>query len=164
MSAFPDKNTNAFKIKVNKKVNKIQASLNDVTKVTNKNIAEKFNSTIDHNYDRDQQTISFHDQMSTAIAPRTLEESSLHLVPCRWSLSGWKYVKVDPQNQKYFNNPHRFNGQGIYTGHQSPNSQKKMMNILGVDNGNYDQRMWMGDVVNEDVIETTYSKFFSPTK
>lgn len=45
-----------------------------------------------------------------------LEGGSLHLVPCRWSLSGWKYVKADPGDHKFFNNPHRINGQGIYTG------------------------------------------------
>lgn len=27
---------------------------------------------------------------------RELKSGSLHLVPCRWSLTGWKYVMVDP--------------------------------------------------------------------
>jgi hypothetical protein len=49
-----------------------------------------------------------------------LEGGSLHLVPCRWSLTGWKYVKVEPGDHKFFNSPHRINGQGIYTGNRSP--------------------------------------------
>jgi hypothetical protein len=49
-----------------------------------------------------------------------LEGGSLHLVPCRWSLTGWKYVKVEPGEHKFFNSPHRINGQGIYTGNRSP--------------------------------------------
>jgi hypothetical protein len=85
-------------------------------------------------------------------------------VPCRWSLSGWKYVKVDPQEQKFFNSPHRINGQGIYTGNQSPANRKKIMRILGGDQGQIDQRRWMADELNADELGTTYSKHFSPTK
>jgi len=89
---------------------------------------------------------------------------SLHLVPCRWSLTGWKYVKVDPQEAKYFSNPHRVNGQGIYTGTQSPAVRKKMLNILGGDTVMLEQRKWIGDEAAEVEVGTTYSKFFSPTK
>jgi hypothetical protein len=34
------------------------------------------------------------------------------LVPCRWQRSGWKYVKVNPEEHKYFSNPNRVNSQG----------------------------------------------------
>ncbi len=94
-----------------------------------------------------------------------LEGGSLHLVPCRWSLTGWRYVKVDPAEQKYFSSPHRINGQGIYTGNQSPQTRKKMLNILGGDNSSIVERKWIGDdKMNLEEIGTTYSKFFSPTK
>ena len=67
-----------------------------------------------------------------------LEGGSLHLVPCRWSLSGWKYVKVDPGDVQYFNSPHRINGQGIYSGYQSPSNKKKPQNLLNGDATTYD--------------------------
>lgn len=79
-----------------------------------------------------------------------LEGGSLHLVPCRWSLSGWKYVKVDPNETKFFSNPHRVNGQGIYTGTQSPAVRKKMLNILGGDTVMLEQRKWIGEEMNND--------------
>lgn len=86
-----------------------------------------------------------------------MEGGSLHLVPCRWSLSGWKYVKVDPTDTKYFSNPHRVNGQGIYTGTQSPAVRKKMLNILGGDTVMLEQRKWIGDEMNNDEkLGTTY--------
>ena len=28
----------------------------------------------------------------------------MHLVPCRWEKSGWKYVQVDPKEHNFFNN------------------------------------------------------------
>jgi hypothetical protein len=94
-----------------------------------------------------------------------LEGGSLHLVPCRWSLTGWKYVKVEPGDQKFFNSPHRINGQGIYTGNQSPQTKKKMLNILGGDNTGIVERKWIGDdKMSAEEIGTTYTKFFSPTK
>ena len=90
-----------------------------------------------------------------------MEGGSLHLVPCRWSLTGWKYVKMDPA----FNSPHRINGQGIYTGNTSPQTKKKMLNILGGDSTGIVERKWIGDdKMSVEEIGTTYSKFFSPTK
>jgi hypothetical protein len=56
------------------------------------------------------------------------------------------------------------NGQGIYTGTQSPAVRKKMLNILGGDTLMLEQRKWIGDEAAEVEIGTTYSKFFSPTK
>lgn len=101
-------------------------------------------------------------------APKELEEpelegGSLHLVPCRWSLSGWKYVKMDPGDHKYFNSPHRVNGQGIYTGPQSPSNAKKMQAILlNGDATTFEQRQW--GTQNEEKLSSTYSKHFSPAK
>ena len=37
----------------------------------------------------------------------------MHLVPCRWEHSGWKYVQVDPKDHNFFNNPNRINSVGI---------------------------------------------------
>lgn len=95
---------------------------------------------------------------------KELEGGSLHLVPCRWSLSGWKYVKQDPGDHRFFNSPHRVNGQGIYSGNLSPSSKQKIMNILGGDNTSFDQRQWMNDTTAPDELGTTYAKHFSPTK
>jgi hypothetical protein len=87
------------------------------------------------------------------------------LVPCRWSLTGWKYVKVDPSDQRFFNSPHRINGQGIYTGNTSPQTKKKMLHILGGDHSSIAERKWIGeDKISVEEIGTTYTKFFSPTK
>lgn len=41
------------------------------------------------------------------------DQTKMHLVPCRWSRSGWKYVEVDPKTSKFFNNPNRVNSFGI---------------------------------------------------
>lgn len=56
------------------------------------------------------------------------------------------------------------NGQGIYTGTQSPAVRKKMLNILGGDTVMLEQRKWIGDEANDEQLGTTYAKFFSPTK
>jgi hypothetical protein len=99
----------------------------------------------------------------TEAGEKELEGGSLHLVPCRWSLSGWKYVKIDPSDHIFFNSPHRMNGHGIYTGNQSPAQKKKIMDMLGGDTSSFDQRQWIGGPQPEE-IGTTYAKFFSPTK
>ena len=102
---------------------------------------------------------------TTSLSPeKELEGGSLHLVPCRWSLTGWKYVKMDPSDHTYFNSPHRVNGQGIYTGNASPENKKKLQNIIGGDNTSFDQRQWMKDGPNAEESGTTYSKYFSATK
>jgi hypothetical protein len=49
------------------------------------------------------------------------EMPKMHLVPCRWQRTGWKYVEADPGSQNFFNNPNRVNSFGI-----SPKSQHKM--------------------------------------
>ena len=37
----------------------------------------------------------------------------LHLVPCRWERSGWRYVQRDPAGHQFFNNPNRVNNFGV---------------------------------------------------
>ncbi len=37
----------------------------------------------------------------------------LHLVPCRWERSGWRYVQRDPGEAKFFKNPNRVNNFGV---------------------------------------------------
>jgi len=38
---------------------------------------------------------------------------NLHLVPCRWERSGWRYVQKDPADEKFFKNPNRVNNFGV---------------------------------------------------
>lgn len=38
---------------------------------------------------------------------------ALHLVPCRWERSGWRYVQADPGHTGFFNNPNRVNNFGV---------------------------------------------------
>ena len=40
----------------------------------------------------------------------------LHLVPCRWERSGWRYVQKDPADQGFFRNPNRVNNYGVDSG------------------------------------------------
>ena len=37
---------------------------------------------------------------------------NMHLVPCRWERSGWRYVQRDPGAIGFFNNPNRINSFG----------------------------------------------------
>ena len=37
------------------------------------------------------------------------EDENLHLVPCRWSKTGWRYMQQDPSQTQYFRNPNRVN-------------------------------------------------------
>ena len=37
---------------------------------------------------------------------------NMHLVPCRWEKSGWRYVQKDPGHIGFFNNPNRVNNFG----------------------------------------------------
>ena len=37
---------------------------------------------------------------------------NMHLVPCRWERSGWRYVQRDPGAIGFFNNPNRMNSFG----------------------------------------------------
>ena len=39
--------------------------------------------------------------------------TQLHLVPCRWERSGWRYVQKDPQQHGFFSNPNRVNSFGV---------------------------------------------------
>lgn len=55
-----------------------------------------------------------------------LQDPSMHLVPCRWSRSGWKYVEVDPKEAGFFNNPNRVNSFGM-----SPQGKKDAKGVKG---------------------------------
>ena len=37
----------------------------------------------------------------------------MDVVPCRWSPSGWKYVKKTPEGNKFFSSPNRYNFHGF---------------------------------------------------
>ena len=43
--------------------------------------------------------------------PYHLDEN-VRLVPDRWNPTGWKYVKSDPVNEKFFNSPNKINSVG----------------------------------------------------
>ena len=41
------------------------------------------------------------------------DRATMHLVPCRWSKNGFKYIQVDlKDHNKFFRNPNRINGHG----------------------------------------------------
>ncbi len=55
--------------------------------------------------------------------------ANLHLVPCRWSPTGWRYVQKDPKEQKFFNNANRVNNFGVASDrkrHQSTGMRQTM--------------------------------------
>lgn len=55
--------------------------------------------------------------------------ANLHLVPCRWSPSGWRYVQRDPKDHRFFNNANRVNNFGVASDrkrHQSSNMRQSM--------------------------------------
>ena len=49
----------------------------------------------------------------------------MHLVPCRWQKSGWKYVEVDPKETKFFASPNRVNSIG-FSPSQRPKVHEKL--------------------------------------
>lgn len=68
----------------------------------------------------------------TAVDPREVEREAeitmnqrLHLVPCRWERSGWKYVERDPADHRFFQNPNRVNNFGITAEKKRFNSQRR---------------------------------------
>ena len=52
--------------------------------------------------------------------------ANLHLVPCRWERSGWRYVQLDPGNTRFFNNPNRVNNFGVGAEKRRFASQNRM--------------------------------------
>jgi hypothetical protein len=50
-------------------------------------------------------------------------DDNIKLVPCRWSNTGWKYVKEDPSDQQFFSSPNRVNSHGW-------DSKKKAKSVL----------------------------------
>ena len=62
----------------------------------------------------------------------------MHLVPCRWSKHGFKYVQVDlKDHNKFFRNPNRVNGHGRQKEKRSSigyqPAQRQMYNSTGMD-------------------------------
>lgn len=49
-----------------------------------------------------------YDPMAAEVNPN----DNMHLVPCRWERSGWRYVQKDPAKIGFFNNPNRVNNFG----------------------------------------------------
>ena len=76
----------------------------------------------------------------------------MHLVPCRWEKSGWKYVESDPAKHGFFNNQNRINSHGF-----SPNQKSQI-------NAHYYQQQGMVGPKFEtvDQFATTYKSFFDP--
>ena len=74
----------------------------------------------------------------------------MHLVPCRWSKSGWKYVESDPSGTKFFTNPNRNNKMGY-----SPevNRDSKAASFRQAESQYYK---------NDNEKLTTYGAFFKP--
>ena len=81
-------------------------------------------------------------------------QTKMHLVPCRWSRSGWKYVEVDPKDHQFFKNPNRVNSFGV----TSPNKARK--------GGSVARKSYMtnksafAETKNEGGM-TTYGRFFA---
>ena len=76
-------------------------------------------------------------------------EENLQLVPCRGSSTGWKYVQMDPSQERFFTNPNRVNSFG-YT-------QQKFFskNKLG-------QSLDREFCPAESEFQTSYGRFFNP--
>lgn len=70
---------------------------------------------------------------------------NLHLVPCRWAHSGWKYVQKDPSDTNFFQNPNRVNNFGV-------NADRKR---FASSNGAYGS-----GITKKREEETTYGRFF----
>ena len=67
---------------------------------------------------------NMHDQLDVEL---DLEgQTKMHLVPCRWSRSGWKYVEVDPIQHNFFKNPNRVNSFGV----TSPDKVRKGGSVI----------------------------------
>lgn len=52
-------------------------------------------------------------------------DQQLHLVPCRWERSGWRYVQKDPKEHGFFRNPNRVNNFGVQSAKRRFVSQTK---------------------------------------
>ena len=86
------------------------------------------------------------------------EQPTMHLVPCRWEHSGWKYVQVDPKNHNFFNNPNRINSHGI------SNNPKRASRHQSVKRESYygtSQKSAFAGVSERKQSDTTYGRFFS---
>jgi hypothetical protein len=78
----------------------------------------------------------------------------MHLVPCRWSRSGWKYVEVDPAGHNFFKNPNRVNSFGI----TSPGKARKGGSVIR--RGYHQSKSAFGET-QDKAGQTTYGRSFA---
>ena len=83
----------------------------------------------------------------------------MHLVPCRWERSGWKYVQIDPKEHNFFNNPNRVNSFGIKQHAKGPRRGSVQRTTLY----NPNQHSAFDRKVRRES-DTTYGRFFSETR
>jgi hypothetical protein len=90
-----------------------------------------------------------HDAMDAEISMN----ENLHLVPCRWERSGWRYVQKDPADHGFFNNPNRVNNFGVDSGKKRFASSNRRDSFYNTGN-----RSAFG--VEKKIGETTYGRTF----
>lgn len=81
-------------------------------------------------------------------------QTKMHLVPCRWSRSGWKYVEVDPIQHNFFKNPNRVNSFGV----ASPSKVRKGGSVVRRDFGQSKSAFVQGNEATGN--QTTYGRSF----
>ena len=82
----------------------------------------------------------------------------MHLVPCRWEKSGWKYVQVDPKEHNFFNNQNRVNFHGV----SQPRQQARRGSVQRNTFYNSGASAFRG--VERRGSDTTYGRFFSESR
>ena len=85
----------------------------------------------------------------------------LHLVPCRWERSGWRYVQAAPGQIGFFNNPNRVNNFGV----MADNKQRRYDSAVRGGSSNFymtSNKSAFGQVKN--IGETTYGQNFIPQR
>lgn len=74
----------------------------------------------------------------------------MHLVPCRWERSGWRYVQKDPSDTQFFQSPNRVNNFGV-------NGDRKR---FASSNQGYTNTSAFGKSIKSRADETTYGRSF----
>ena len=82
-------------------------------------------------------------------------QTKMHLVPCRWSRSGWKYVEVDPKDHTFFKNPNRVNSFGV----TSPQKGRKGGSVAR--STFQTSKSAFGQKPQAPESQTTYGRFFA---
>lgn len=84
--------------------------------------------------------------------------ANLKLVPCRWAHTGWKYVKAEPSDEKFFTNPNRVNSLGHNYMKKANRLQAKRERASSTVK---DEAM---HYLSQDEFKTSYNRFFDPKK